>query len=190
MYFILSPWISNKYIQRISLRLTPLTTITIHRYVLWTIVYVHIYTVTYNNALTVDGQWFVINKFLKKLTVSIHRNICRTNNVLYRQFFDFFGCWSYLKCNTKICSHHHRHALVISTLHAVCGRPVYNCLKTASSLLFHFRHYLLTFDCAKTFSLSNASWNPSVQTHLVLLCCIEHLCIFGPKGAIHYYYYY
>jgi len=34
--------------------------------------------------------------------------------------------------------------------------------------------------------------NPSIQTHLVLLCCIKHLCIFGPKGAIqiHYYYYY
>ena len=26
--------------------------------------------------------------------------------------------------------------------------------------------------------------NPSVQTHLVLLCCIKLLCIFGPKGAI------
>ena len=34
--------------------------------------------------------------------------------------------------------------------------------------------------------------NPSVQTHLVLLCCIKRLCIFGPKGAIQirYYYYY
>ena len=34
--------------------------------------------------------------------------------------------------------------------------------------------------------------NPSVQTHLVLLCCIKRLCILGPKGAIHirYYYYY
>ena len=35
--------------------------------------------------------------------------------------------------------------------------------------------------------------NPSVQTHLVLLCCIKRLCIFGPKGAIqirYYYYYY
>jgi len=34
--------------------------------------------------------------------------------------------------------------------------------------------------------------NPSIQTHLVLLCCIKRLCIFGPKGAIqiHYYYYY
>jgi len=28
--------------------------------------------------------------------------------------------------------------------------------------------------------------NPSIQiqTHLVLLCCIKRLCIFGPKGAI------
>ena len=52
--------------------------------------------------------------------------------------------------------------------------------------------YLLTFDCAKIFSLSNAFENPSIQTHLVLLCCIKHHCIFGPKGAIqiHYYYYY
>jgi len=35
--------------------------------------------------------------------------------------------------------------------------------------------------------------NPSVQTHLVLLCCLKHLCVFGPKGAIrirYYYYYY
>jgi len=26
--------------------------------------------------------------------------------------------------------------------------------------------------------------NPSVQTYLVLLCCLNCLCIFGPKGAI------
>jgi len=26
--------------------------------------------------------------------------------------------------------------------------------------------------------------NPSVQTHLVVLCCIKRLCIFRPKGAI------
>jgi len=34
--------------------------------------------------------------------------------------------------------------------------------------------------------------NPSIQTHLVLLCCIKRLYIFGPKGAIQirYYYYY
>jgi len=34
--------------------------------------------------------------------------------------------------------------------------------------------------------------HPSVQTHLVLLCCIKHLCIFRPKCAkqIRYYYYY
>ena len=34
--------------------------------------------------------------------------------------------------------------------------------------------------------------NPYVQTHLVILCCIKRLCIFGPEGAIHicYYYYY
>ena len=35
--------------------------------------------------------------------------------------------------------------------------------------------------------------NQSNQTHLVFLCCIKHLCIFGPKGAIqicYYYYYY
>jgi len=35
--------------------------------------------------------------------------------------------------------------------------------------------------------------NPSVQTHLVLLCCIKCLCFFGPKDAIqirYYYYYY
>jgi len=33
--------------------------------------------------------------------------------------------------------------------------------------------------------------NPSIQTYLVILCCIKHLCIFGLKGAIqirHYYY--
>jgi len=35
--------------------------------------------------------------------------------------------------------------------------------------------------------------NSSIQTHLVLMCCIKRLCIFGPKGAIqirYYYYYY
>ena len=35
--------------------------------------------------------------------------------------------------------------------------------------------------------------NPSIQTHLVLLCCSKCLCILGPKGAIqicYYYYYY
>jgi len=34
--------------------------------------------------------------------------------------------------------------------------------------------------------------NPSIQTHLVLLCCNKRLCIFGPNGAIQirYYYYY
>jgi len=35
--------------------------------------------------------------------------------------------------------------------------------------------------------------NPSIQTHLVLLCCIKRFRIFGPKGAIqirYYYYYY
>jgi len=35
--------------------------------------------------------------------------------------------------------------------------------------------------------------NPSIQTHLVLLCCIKRICIFGPKDAIqirYYYYYY
>ena len=35
--------------------------------------------------------------------------------------------------------------------------------------------------------------NPSIQTHLVLLCCIKRFCIFGPKGTIqirYYYYYY
>ena len=35
--------------------------------------------------------------------------------------------------------------------------------------------------------------NPSIQTHLELLCCIKRLCIFGPKCAIqirYYYYYY
>ena len=30
----------------------------------------------------------------------------------------------------------------------------------------------------------------SIQTHLVLLCCIKRLCIFGPKGAIQIRYYY
>ena len=44
--------------------------------------------------------------------------------------------------------------------------------------------YLLIFDCAKTFSLSTSLENPSVLTHLVLLCCIKRLCIFGPKGGI------
>jgi len=42
--------------------------------------------------------------------------------------------------------------------------------------------YLLTFDCAKTFSLSNATWKPICSNSLVLLCCIKRLCIFGPKG--------
>jgi len=32
--------------------------------------------------------------------------------------------------------------------------------------------------------------NPSIQTHLVLLCCTKRLCIFGPKGAIQIRYYY
>jgi len=32
--------------------------------------------------------------------------------------------------------------------------------------------------------------NPSIQTHLVLLCCIKRLCIFGHKGAIQIRYYY
>jgi len=53
--------------------------------------------------------------------------------------------------------------------------------------------YLLTFDCVKTFSLQTPLENPSIQTHLVLLCCIKRLCIFGSKGAIqirYYYYYY
>jgi len=31
---------------------------------------------------------------------------------------------------------------------------------------------------------------PSIQTHLVLLCCIKHLRIFGPKGTIQICYYY
>jgi len=31
--------------------------------------------------------------------------------------------------------------------------------------------------------------NPSIQTHLVLLCYIKRLCIFGPKGAIQIRYY-
>ena len=29
--------------------------------------------------------------------------------------------------------------------------------------------------------------NPSIQTHLVLVCCIKRLCIFGPKGTIQIY---
>jgi len=32
--------------------------------------------------------------------------------------------------------------------------------------------------------------NPSVQTHLVLLCCLKRLCIFGLKGTIQIRYYY
>jgi len=34
--------------------------------------------------------------------------------------------------------------------------------------------------------------NPSVQSHLVLMCCLKRLCIFRPKDTmqIHYYYYY
>ena len=31
--------------------------------------------------------------------------------------------------------------------------------------------------------------NPSVQTHLVLLCCIKRLCIFKPNYYYYYYYY-
>jgi len=54
--------------------------------------------------------------------------------------------------------------------------------------------YLLTFDCAKTFSLSNAKKTHLFkQTHLVFLCYIKRLCNFGPKGTIqirYYYYYY
>ena len=44
----------------------------------------------------------------------------------------------------------------------------------------------------ETFSLSNATWKLSIQTHLVLVCCMKRLCIFGPKGALkfRYYYYY
>ena len=32
--------------------------------------------------------------------------------------------------------------------------------------------------------------DPSIQTHLVLLCCIKRLCIFGPKGDIQIRYYF
>ena len=46
----------------------------------------------------------------------------------------------------------------------------------------HLELYLLTFDCAKTFSLSNATWKPIYSNSV--LCCIKHHCIFGPKGAI------
>ena len=45
--------------------------------------------------------------------------------------------------------------------------------------------YLLTFDCAKHSHFQTPLENPSIQTHLVLLCCIKRLCISdGPKGAI------
>jgi len=47
--------------------------------------------------------------------------------------------------------------------------------------------------CAKHSHFQTSLENPSIQTHLVLLCCIKRLCIFGPKGAIqirYYYYYY
>ena len=62
-------------------------------------------------------------------------------------------------------------------------------------LLFHLPGtlYLLTFDCAKTFSLLNPTWKPIYSNFLVLLCCIKRLCTFGPKGVIqirYYYYYY
>ena len=39
---------------------------------------------------------------------------------------------------------------------------------------------ILTFKC---------HLNPSIQTHLVLLCCVKRLCIFEPKGAIQIRYY-
>jgi len=44
----------------------------------------------------------------------------------------------------------------------------------------------------KHFHFQTSLENPSIQTHLVLLCCTKRLCIFGPKGAIQirYYYYY
>jgi len=40
-----------------------------------------------------------------------------------------------------------------------------------------------------TYLLTYLLENPSVQTHLVLMCCHKHLCIFGPKGAIKIHYY-
>jgi len=66
-------------------------------------------------------------------------------------------------------------------------------------LLLHLELYLLTFDCANCENI--LTFKRHLKTHnLVFLCCINRLCIFGPKGAIqiryyyiflnHYYYYY
>ena len=61
-------------------------------------------------------------------------------------------------------------------------------------LLFHLPGtlYLLTFDCANCENI--LTFKRHLKTHnLVFLCCINRLCIFGPKGAIQirsYYYYY
>ena len=45
-------------------------------------------------------------------------------------------------------------------------------------------------DVRKHSNFQTSLENPSIQTHLVLLCCIKRLCIFGPKGAIQICYYY
>ena len=85
----------------------------------------------------------------------------------------------------------------------LCALPMFRCSSFLAYtpnwpvalflLLLHL--YLLTFDCAKTFSLSNATWKPICSNSLSppVLCCIKRLSIFGPKGAIqirYYYYYY
>ena len=44
--------------------------------------------------------------------------------------------------------------------------------------------YLLTLTVRKHSNFQTPLENPSIQTHLVLMCCIKRLCIFGPKGAI------
>jgi len=85
-----------------------------------------------------------------------------------------------------------------------CALPILRCLSFLAytpnwpvALILLLLHppgtlYLLRFDCAKTFSRSNATWKP-IYSNSVLLCCIKRLCIFGPQGAIqirYYYYYY
>jgi len=79
-------------------------------------------------------------------------------------------CWSFLVC-TPNCSHF----FCCCSIHQELSLPA--DIRMCRNILNFKRHLE----------------NPSVQTHLVLLCCIKHLCIFGPKVAIqirYYYYYY
>ena len=76
-------------------------------------------------------------------------------------------------------SHTHR----LGLLHCFCCCSIHLELSTCwYSTVWKHSHFQIPLE------------NPSIQTHLVLLCCIKRLCIFGhirPKGAtqIRYYYY-